>query len=854
MLSMLKRIPARVAIALGQTALVASVLLTSIALGLVPSERGAAVQGRAALCEAIAVASSVCVTRQDPAGLRATLDGIAGRNADILSLGVRTAAGKLAVEVGEHRRNWSAHDASAAVDSHVYVPIYAANQKWGTVEVRFRPLGRGGVLGFLTQPSVRLVLFVSCACAVLFAFYLRKMLKHLDPSKVVPKRVRSALDTLAEGLLVVDNDSRVVLANQVFAAAVGETQDALLGREAAQFAWALPDGADAGTFDFPWVRCARERAPQTNQMLRLTDAAGARRAFSVNCSPVLGQDGQYRGVLSSFDDVTRLEAQEVEVRRSRDAAEAANRAKSEFLARMSHEIRTPMNAILGFADILRRGFEHDEAERREYLNTIHSSGRHLLELINDILDLSKIESGKMEVEQRDCPPHELIRDVVAVLRVRAEEKGVALEYAWDAGGLPARVTTDPTRLRQALTNLVGNAIKFTDKGSVRLVAGVREVGGSARLFVDVTDTGIGIKPDALARIFKPFAQADTSVTRRFGGTGLGLAISRQLAEALGGDLTVQSEFGRGSTFTLTINPGPLAGAALLTAMPEESADRDAVAAPAVVVRRLPRARVLLAEDGISNQKLVTLILRRAGVEVDVADNGQIAIDKAMGGGHDLVLMDMQMPLVDGYTATRTLRASGFARPIIALTAHAMLGEKEKCLAAGCSGFLTKPIDMDLLLSTLADELAKRPGTAAAEQEQPAPAAIPAAAPAIAAPRPAAPPAIGGPIESTLPTDDADFCEIVVEFVERLHAQLAEIRAAWGARELARVAALAHWLKGSGGTAGFADFTRPAALLEQAARDGRMSDVQAGVDELVALASRVVAPAAARPQAAAPKAA
>src|SRR4051812_15707322 len=204
MLKVLKRIPARLAIALGQTTLVVSVLLSAIAMGLVPSERNAAVQGRASLCEAVAVASSVSVTRRDLTGLRAMLQGIAERNGDILSLGVRTAADKLVVEVGEHRQNWSKPEQGGAVDSYVYVPIYASNQKWGTVEVRFRPLGRGGLLGFLTQPSVRLVLFVGSASAVLFVFYLRKMLKHLDPSKVVPKRVRSALDTLAEGLLVVD--------------------------------------------------------------------------------------------------------------------------------------------------------------------------------------------------------------------------------------------------------------------------------------------------------------------------------------------------------------------------------------------------------------------------------------------------------------------------------------------------------------------------------------------------------------------------------------------------------------------------------------------------------------------------
>src|SRR5207248_1455639 len=270
-----------------------------------------------------------------------------------------------------------------------------------------------------------------------------------------------------------DNDGRIMLANHAFAAIVGLSAVDMLGKRVAQLPW-VTSGGDALPADaeLPWTTSISQSAPQRNVMLHLRDAAGQIRSFVINCSPVLGHDGKYRGVLASFEDVTVLEAQKVELSKSKEAAEAANRAKSEFLARMSHEIRTPMNAILGFADVLRRGFEENAAERQEYLETIHSSGQHLLELINDILDLSKIESGRLAIEKTRCSPHQIISDVVTVLRVKAKPKGIALEYRWDGGdaGIPETIATDPTRLRQVLTNLVGNAVKFTEKGGVTIVA------------------------------------------------------------------------------------------------------------------------------------------------------------------------------------------------------------------------------------------------------------------------------------------------------------------------------------------------------------------------------------------------
>ena len=400
------------------------------------------------------------------------------------------------------------------------------------------------------------------------------------------------------------------------------------------------------------------------------------------------------------------------------AAQAATRAKSEFLANMSHEIRTPMTAILGFTDILLGSLSGDA---RDAAVTIKRNGEYLLELINGILDLSRIESGKMEVQCMPCSPRQAVEEILSLMKVRADAKGLPLRLEI-VEPLPATIVTDPIRLEQILINLVGNAIKFTEVGGIRMVVRMASpADGVRQLVIDVIDTGPGIRDDQIARLFEPFTQGDSSTSRRFGGTGLGLAISRRLAEMLGGSITVSSQPGQGSTFSVILpDTPPINGTSLPTsAAPVVSAPTASPPCRSLPVRL--QGRILLVEDGPDNQRLLTFLLKKVGAEVIVAANGQEALDqvRAAGGDQgrrspgspfDLILMDMQMPVMDGYEATRRLRQEAYAGPIVALTAHAMSHDRQKCLDAGCDDYLSKPIDRETLMATVGKYLAHQRAT------------------------------------------------------------------------------------------------------------------------------------------------
>ncbi|MBK7875096.1 MAG: response regulator [Planctomycetes bacterium] len=575
------------------------------------------------------------------------------------------------------------------------------------------------------------------------------------------------------------------------------------------------------------------------------------------------------------NEIRERRAAEEQLVSARRAAEAASRSKSDFLANMSHEIRTPMTSILGYAE--RLGDEElREPEKQEAIETIQRNGQYLLQLINDILDLSKIEAGKLALELISCSPAQIILDVQGAMELRAQSKGITLEFEFPER-LPQRIVTDPIRLKQVLINLVGNAIKFTDGGTVTVCVRYEPAKAESKhgglLAFTVSDTGIGMSAEQMQRLFRPFTQADSSTSRRFGGTGLGLSICKTLVECMGGELTVESEPGRGSRFSFGISTGPIASTDWIDAL---EIDQLRLGREAERMRESGvklSARVLLAEDGEDNQRLLVHFLHKAGAEVEVVGDGQKAVERALaaqaaGEAFDVVVMDMQMPRLDGYGATSRLRAAGYRRPIVALTANAMAHDRQRCLDAGCDDFCTKPVDKYRFLSivarwsssvarrgvaggasrpmdasamartqfrTLADvasrsiePAARKPELRAEEKRASPPAsskaptaghAAEASPAALLAARAASPLPIATP---SMEEDDPELAELVQLFVADLSRDLEKLTRALEAGDLKQVAFLAHQLKGSAGSYGFPELTRQAARLESCAK-GQLSD-------------------------------
>ncbi|RMG02094.1 MAG: response regulator [Planctomycetota bacterium] len=424
------------------------------------------------------------------------------------------------------------------------------------------------------------------------------------------------------------------------------------------------------------------------------------------------QQEAFAGSLAEREERLRQQELKAEWERLCREAESAARAKNEFLSNVSHELRTPLTAVLGYTEML-LGETGDITDYRPQLEVIHRNGETLLRLIDDILCLSKLESGKLELRTTSIAPWEIIEEVAAMMRPRAEERGleIRIEYSFP---LPERIQTDPFRLRQILVNLVGNAIKFTEQGYIDIRARcVRAAGGHSIFQIDVADTGVGIEPRVLQQLFAPFAQRGNASQPSPQGIGLGLTVAQRMARVLGGRLEACSYPGKGSVFTVSVDPGPLDGVAMVAAIP--GLDVSAATATACEKPVRPR-RILLAEDGPDNQRLIRHLLTKAGYEVDLAENGceawRMAVDSAAKGlPYDMILMDMQMPEMDGYEATRRLRENGWDGPIVALTAHALPDDREKCLQVGCDGYLSKPIKREQLLEYVREKLAEEESSA-----------------------------------------------------------------------------------------------------------------------------------------------
>ena len=513
--------------------------------------------------------------------------------------------------------------------------------------------------------------------------------KHVEAErKLLDQRVRdqqfytrSLIESNIDALITTDPRGFITDVNKQMEALTGCTRDELIGSRFRDY-FTDPGRAEAG------IRLVLDEGKVKDYELMVCARDGKETVVSYNASTFHDRDRKLQGVFAAARDVT-------ERKRYEQSLQQANHAKSVFLANMSHEIRTPMTAVLGYTDLL--AIRESDPEKLDYLRTIKRNGSFLLDIINDILDLSKIEAGKFEVETERFAPHKTVWDVLSLMKGRADEKHLEFEVRFD-GDIPSLIESDPKRLKQILVNLIGNAIKFTETGSVRLI--VRLLAGEqAQLHFDVVDTGIGMTDLQMNRLFQPFSQGDASVTRAFGGTGLGLAISHRLAAMLGGGISVESEWDKGSTFSFTIGVGDISQTELI--LPRLGSITDSLNFEPETIQL--SCHVLVVDDRRDVRFLTKHFLTKAGAQVELAVDGQDALEfmirAAESGGPtiDLILLDMQMPRLDGYQTAVALRKMGFQRPIIALTADAMHGDMNRCIDCGCDAYLSKPIDGNVLI-------------------------------------------------------------------------------------------------------------------------------------------------------------
>lgn len=497
--------------------------------------------------------------------------------------------------------------------------------------------------------------------------------------------IKAITDHLPGMVAYWDAGLRCRFANRAYEEWFGRSAEAMIGITIQELM-----GEALFALNEPFIKGALAGQRQTFER-RLTKTDGEVRQTWAEYIPDIDAQGGVKGIFVLVTDVTDLKLRELELRAARAEAERASRAKSDFLASISHEIRTPMNSVIGFSELLLE--EELSPRQREYAERLQIAGKSLLALIDDILDMSKIEAGKLDIEHIPFSPGQIVDEALAVIRPQATAKRLDL-LASGTNNLPGWIKGDPTRLRQVLLNLLGNAVKFTDHGRIAIAAVVIGEGENAQLQFTVTDTGIGIPIERHSSLFQEFSQIDRATARRHGGTGLGLSISRRLAEAMGGTVGVESSLGAGSSFRFSIALTPSSPPRLVGAEPVATAPT----APA------PSYRILVAEDLEVNQIVIEQFLAAAGHHVTLAGDGLAALEALQRAHFDLVLMDMEMPEIDGLAATKAIRAMSAPLrdiPIVALTANAMLGDTATCKEAGMNDYLSKPIDRKRLLATVA---------------------------------------------------------------------------------------------------------------------------------------------------------
>ena len=608
---------------------------------------------------------------------------------------------------------------------------------------------------------------------------------------------RSLIESNIDALMTTDPSGIITDVNKQMEALTGCTRDELIGAPFKSY-FTDPERAEAG------IKLVLSEKKVTDYELTACARDGKQTVVSYNATTFYDRGRTLQGVFAAARDVTERKRVEAELQQAKAAAESASQTKSDFLASMSHEIRTPMNAIIGIADLLAK--TPLSPEQNKYVQIFRRAGDNLLHLINDILDLSKVEASQLELERTGFSLNDLLEKVTEMVAVRAHEKGLAL-VCEIAPKVPTDLVGDPTRLRQVLLNLLGNAIKFTESGEVALrVTPDADSSVPGALRFTISDTGIGIPGEKLGAVFERFTQADSSTTRRYGGSGLGLTISKRLVELMGGRIWVESGVGKGSVFSFAVPLEIWAGARRRAAVPVGTGPEPP----------LPALHILLVEDSPDNRTITVAYLQDTPYRVEIAENGAIACEKFTAGHYDLVLMDRQMPVMDGLTATRAIREWEQANhrpptPIIALTAAALKGDQEKCIAAGCTAYLTKPIKQEVLLQAIKEHSIVAPPSSKEESSRK---------------------------DTILVRANPKFADLIPVFLQNCRQNVIAMLDALDRGDFETVEILGHGMRGAGGSYGFQAITDIGAALEQAAESADTDASRKWVGELSRYLDRV----------------
>ena len=614
-------------------------------------------------------------------------------------------------------------------------------------------------------------------------------------------RLRAVVESALDGIVTADRDGRVIEFNPAAERAFRYRREQIIGRPMSELFDPGSGPSRSGV--------SHLLGPRQETTARRSDGSSFPAELAlIRTGPVTDtvQTAFVRDITERKENEKRRAEAGAELQRAKEQAEAASRAKTQFLANMSHEVRTPMAAVIGYADMLLDPRIDDE-QRTAYVRNIRRNGEHLLRLINDILDLTKIEAGRMDLERTPCQLWRVVTEALAVAAVKASEKQLDLS-ALPIGHLPRMLTTDPTRLRQILFNLLDNAVKFTPAGRevhlrLRLDQTPPHPWSSSERFsplplhqlvLEIEDQGKGMSADEVGRLFRPFSQADSSTTRKFGGTGLGLSISKHLAEGFGGNIAVRTSPGQGSCFTVTL---PVDAADLDDLVDADELTRESQLnhSTPVAARRKLDGRILLADDNPDNRNIIRYFLERAGLSVEAAADGREAVEKAQSSLFDVILMDMQMPELDGYAAVRLLREQGYSRSVIALTAHAMPGDEERCLKAGCSAYLTKPVDAERLTAVVARCIPSRSWVVKSSDLN-----------------------RRLPVGTMTPMPAARPLDLHECYRSDLRGKVKELSCAWATGDTHQFAILAHRLRGSAGMFGMPEVSEVAGCLDDAFRE------------------------------------